>query len=197
MTDLPPASSGQPLRVQAYRAVAGVTAATEVLSPCGHEVMRFDHTPGFEVVKQAYGRPMFPRSRLCPVCQRVPATGVVARVSGPTQLAADWGGLAGSLRDEWAPLLNTALQNIPNAPDATRWKVLTPAQRATVALAGEVLAKRFGLTFHELLSLKLDPAPELTAAGYDRLTSSGEDKARRIDQRERRLRQAYWASKRG
>lgn len=165
-----------PTRVQAYRAVAGVTSTPEVLNPCGHEVPRFDRTPGFERVREAFGQPRYPRSRLCPVCQRVPDAQVVARVAGPLQLAADWGGLAGGVREEWASLLNAALEGLPDVPDAASWPDLAPPQRGVVAAAGELIARQFGLTFHEFLSSKERPTPTLTVAGYRRLIVSPQRK---------------------
>lgn len=180
---------GRPILVQAYRAVSGVTTTTEVLNPCGHEVMRFDHTPGFEQVREAYGRPMYPRSRLCRHCQRVPDLKVLTSVSGPPQLSSDWGGLPGKVREEWASVLNAALNAQPGSPDAALWKNLTPDQRAVVAAAGEVMAQRFGLMFHEFLSLNERPAPTLTAAGYRRLKTTPEEKTRRIEKRDQRFQQ--------
>lgn len=109
--------------------MAGVTSTSEVLNPCRHEVPRFDRTPGVERMREAYGQPMYPRSRLCPVCQRVPDAQVVARVAGPPQLTADWGGLASSGREDWTSLLNAALEGLPDALDAMRWPDLTPEQR--------------------------------------------------------------------
>ncbi len=184
------ASPGRSPLVQAYRAVSGVTTTTEVLNPCGHEVQRFDHTPGFEQVKVAYGRPMYPRSRLCPHCQRVPDPKVLMSVSGSPQLSSDWGGLPGKVRNEWASVLNAALENQPDAPDATHWKDLTPDQRAVIAMAGEIMAQRFGLMFHEVLSLNERRAPTLTAAGYQRLKATPEEKTRRIEKRDRRFQQS-------
>lgn len=127
----------------------------------------------------------------------MPDAQVVARVAGPLQLAADWGDLAGGVREEWASLLNAALKGLPDAPDATRWPDLTPQPRGVVAAAGELIAQRFGLTFHEFLSLGERPAPTLTAAGERRLKASPGKKAWRIEEREQRRRAAEWERTRG
>lgn len=42
----------------------------------------------------------------------------------------------------------------------------------------------FGLTFHELLSLKSDPVPPITPAALRRLKATPQEKARRAQRRD-------------
>lgn len=171
------------LTVQAYRAVVGTTAQSEILSPCGHEVPRFDLSPGFQTLQR------YPRSRLCPHCTQHPQQAALQRLEAPEdspealQVASDWGSMSKGERDAARVYLQELRAALPDLPDIADWKTLTPAQRFQVAQAGEDLAAAFGLTFHEWLSLKASPAAPITAAGLRRLQASPEDKARRAQRR--------------
>ena len=171
------------LAVQAYRAVVGTTERTEVLSPCGHEVPRFDLAPGFQALRR------YPRSRLCPHCTQRPPPAALQRLEVPEgspealQVASDWGRMTKGERDAARVYLQEVRRLMPDLPDIVDWKILTPAQRFQVAQAGEDLAGVFGLTFHEWLGLKPDSVAPITAAGLRRLQASPEEKARRAQRR--------------
>lgn len=177
------------LSVWAYRAVVGTTDATEVLSPCGHEVPRFDLTPAFQELVRHDG-PQYPRSRLCPHCHQSPLRAALARVARPgneatdLQLASDWGGLTKRERDVARPLLELLRRQVRDLPDVAEWSVLSPQERRQLALAGEAFALRLGLTFREVLSLKPTPAAAITAAGLRRLQASPVEKERRAQRRD-------------
>lgn len=167
------------LTVQAYRAVVGNTAHAEILSPCGHEVPRFDLTPGFQALQR------YPRSRLCPHCTQHPQKAALQHLERPddsleaVQLASDWGAMTKGERDTARVYLQELRGLQPDLPDIADWKTLTPAQRFQIAQAGEALARAFGLTFREWLSLKANPAPPITPAGLKRLQASPQEKAQR------------------
>lgn len=171
------------LTVQAYRAVVGTTAQSEILSPCGHEVPRFDLSPGFQTLQR------YPRSRLCPRCTQHPQQAALQRLEPPAdslealQVASDWGSMTKGERDAARVCLQEVRGSLPDLPDIADWKTLTPAQRFQIAQAGEDLAGAFGLTFHEWLSLKASPAAPITAAGLRRLQASPQEKAHRAQRR--------------
>lgn len=177
------------LTVHAYRAVVATTDTTEVLSPCGHEVPRFDLSPAF-VQLVTHGGPQFPRSRLCPHCTTHPPRAAMARVAhqeddtADLQLASDWGALTKATREAARPLLEPLRRHVPTLPDIADWRTLSPQERRQIALAGEAFAAVFGLTFHELLSLKPDPVPPITPAGLHRLKATPQEKARRAQRRD-------------
>jgi len=175
--------------IRAYRAVVGFTNHAEVLSPCGHDVMRFDQTAGFVLAQQVFGHAVFPRSRLCPRCSALALPQAERRVMGPPQLAMDWGQrLTARERQASLTLLQALLADMPNAPDPAEWNQLSPEQRGVIAQVGEHFAQKFGLMFREWLSLNATAAPLLTAAGLHRLKSSDEVKQQRIETREDRAR---------
>ena len=175
--------------VRAYRAVVATTDTTEVLSPCGHEVPRFDLSPAFGQLV-THGAPQFPRSRLCPHCTTYPPHAALARVAhqedaaADLQLASDWGALTKGTREAARPLLEPLRRHVTTLPDIADWRTLSPQERRQIALAGEAFAAVFGLTFHELLSLKPDPVPSITPAGLRRLKATPEEKARRAQRRD-------------
>lgn len=175
--------------VQAYRAVAATTDTTEVLSPCGHEVPRFDLTRPFAAMAER-DSPQYPRSRLCPQCRVHPLRAALTRVgrSGDdpkeVQLASDWGSLTKAEREAATLLLHYLREVVPDLPDVAAWNRLTPQERHQVAQAGEAVARQLGLTFREFLSLKGEPAPAITAAGLRRLQASPTEKQRRAAARD-------------
>lgn len=165
--------------VHLYCAVAGVTELTEVLSPCGHEVPRYDTIPGFAVLEQQVGARLFPRSRLCPSCFRPGGVTVGTGVQGPPQLAADWTVLSERMRAHVMDLLASRSLKGDESADLPRWRDLSPERRGRIALACEMAVRPFGLTFHEFAHLSESAPPRLSPTGYARLTASPEEKARR------------------
>lgn len=161
------------LTVQVYRAVVGTTEQAEILSPCGHEVPRFDLTQGFQVLRR------YPRSRLCPHCAQHPQKIALEHLERPDdslealQIASDWGAMTKEERDTARVYLQELRSLQPDLPDIADWQTLRPAQRFQIAQAGEALAGAFGLTFHEWLSMKYEPASPITAAGLKWLQASG------------------------
>lgn len=177
------------LTVGAYRAVVATTDTTEVLSPCGHEVPRFDLTSAFQKLV-AHGGPQFPRSRLCPHCHQHPLRAALARVAyqedeaADLQLASVWGAMTKGEREMARDLLEPLRRHVPGLPNLADWATLTPQERQQIALTGEVFAQVLGLTFREYLSLKPDPAPPITEAGLRRLKATPKEKARRAQRRD-------------
>ncbi len=182
--------------VRAYRPVVGVTARMEVLSPCGHEVPRFDQTEAFRQFT-LYGVPYrYPRARLCPQCTTHPTHASLKRVQAEVQVASDWGSLTKPQREMAAKLLAPLLADRPG-PGMDAWPSLTPAERGQLAAMGEKYAGAFGLTFREFLSLHPDSVPTLTRAGERRLKSSPEEKQARRDRADARALQAQWERDQG
>lgn len=175
--------------IQAYRQVAGVTARAEVLSPCGHEVPRFDQTQAFTQLT-AKGAPLrYPSTRLCPVCQTYLPLAARKRVEAAPQVAAEWGSLTRQQRTLAVTTLKMFLEEqgkAANWPDPLAWDDLSPAERGELAHLGEVITSVFGLTFREYLHLKAEPAPTLTPAALKRLQASPQEKQRRAERRNTR-----------
>lgn len=182
--------------VRAYRAVVGTTATTEVLSPCGHEVPRFDQTQAFTIMT-SQGVPLrYPRSRLCPACHNHPTHASLKRVTGQLQLVSDWGHMTkperGTAEILLRPLLNIEHSELTFAD----WNNMTPVQRGELAERAEEFTQVFGLTFREFLSLKLEPVAPITPAGLKRLQASPAEKKARREKAEERAFKKDWERQR-
>lgn len=106
-------------------------------------------------------------------------------MSGPDQLASDWGSLT-KVQREQATFLLDLIRGERLIPDIRQWNSLTPEERRHIAVAGEHFAAGFGLTFREYLFLHEDLAPFLTKAGYRRLKATPAQKEQRRDLAEAR-----------
>ncbi|WP_189092889.1 hypothetical protein [Deinococcus ruber] len=166
--------------------VAAITATTEVLSPCGHEVLRFDQSRGFAYLA-SHGSSRYPRSRLCPQCFVPPTFHSLQLVSGSDQVASDWGSLTLQQRLAALPVLFALREHHPTMPDPEHWHELTAQERRAVAEIGEQFTQALGLTFREYLLRRTHPAPTITPAGYRRLKASEPEKERRRRKNDHRL----------
>lgn len=68
-------------------------------------------------------------------------------------------------------------------PEMAAWNK-HDAPAATGASGGGDVARQMGLTFRELLSMRAEPAPAITAAGLRRLQASPAEKRRRAEARD-------------
>lgn len=177
-----------PAYVHPYRAVVAVTATHELLSPCGHEMPRFDLTSAFEQVKADQGRALYPRARRCPECVKLVNPRHLEKIEGDAQLACDWAEFAPHLRDAYAPTLAELLRQAGLNLQPEKWVSLSPRERGLVARLGEASAARLGLTFREWASLNEHAPPPVTKRGHARLKASAEEKAGRQESERERLR---------
>jgi len=147
-----------------HRRVLGVSGDVEMLV-CGHQVPRFDRTPGFQqLVSQA--RPAHPRLRQCHDCPARPVTLPVAFASVPAQPGplSWWSGLSLPERAHW-------LEDRAPGEDKASLQGRTP-RTALPEAARDLLARvlnlanlqagQVGLTLQELGSCAIVPPPVLT-----------------------------------